>query len=683
MCHRSAAKRTFVHAKSPRRSTATISKEQYFNSATRTSTASPRLFSRPIQRFSRPCVFVATATPSAFLKPEVIFYFFNQNLTCLTTTENFLDLLQCSCNRFRLKTSISSVIGEDLNNYNNSALFIDDALMEEEQSDSMYDSEEDNISQYARSNEPLHYKEMPTMVIDILDAACDDNKGIFNYVYHSELTRAISIMFLPWTLPVEFMFKFTKRLIHLVPRFKASNHSKNVVNSLLLYLNYIMHRLTYDRYQYHSRTCKHCLPRSRSRSGSQSIASSFHNVPCNHGMSNSRTSLNKLAIESTANANTANNDTEKSSLILPELRQNGQLIASAHRHSGASISSSTNNNQFYFPKICPRHRVPSVCSSEASFSQRNNNSSNSNTPSQKNFLAVVSRRTSKSRGGQRARMNYSGSDVASSVDLNEFKLSNAFFTKNRSKSRQQQLKKSEACFSSSLPARTSDTYRKASSPKSPPKTIVEKTICEADLDTINKYHASSSAIQITKQQGKKLVHFDLDVSGTSSDDDEKVSVSNNDVYTGERLFKQAASCSLNEMMRIKDEDEENVEMSVPFTNLSTNATDDEKGALLVDPAVTLEQTEQDDMNRNESANFLFSYEEGDIKMPEQKEEKEKCFGDEEMDDDDDEDNEGEKETSGKKETSMEWANSSVATTGGGDDNYWDNLEFNAMGKLNI
>ncbi len=60
------------------------------------------------------------------------------------------------------------MIGEDVNIYSSYGGngFGEDMLVEEDQSDSMYDSEEDNISQYAQSNEPLHYKEMPTLVCE-------------------------------------------------------------------------------------------------------------------------------------------------------------------------------------------------------------------------------------------------------------------------------------------------------------------------------------------------------------------------------------------------------------------------------------------------------------------------------------------------------------------------------------
>lgn len=68
-------------------------------------------------------------------------------------------MLQCSCYKLREKNSISSVFGEELNVYS----IFDENEIEE---DSMYDSEEDNITQYAQSNPPLNYQEMPTSVCE-------------------------------------------------------------------------------------------------------------------------------------------------------------------------------------------------------------------------------------------------------------------------------------------------------------------------------------------------------------------------------------------------------------------------------------------------------------------------------------------------------------------------------------
>ncbi len=66
-------------------------------------------------------------------------------------------MLQCSCNFSREKNSISSVFGEDL------TLPMFDSEFENQVA---YDSEEDQIIQYADSNAPLNYKEMPTSVCD-------------------------------------------------------------------------------------------------------------------------------------------------------------------------------------------------------------------------------------------------------------------------------------------------------------------------------------------------------------------------------------------------------------------------------------------------------------------------------------------------------------------------------------
>ena len=71
------------------------------------------------------------------------------------------DLLQCSCNFSREKNSISSVFGEDL-----TTLSMFDSEFENQQQQVSYDSEEDQIIQYADSNAPLNYKEMPTSVCD-------------------------------------------------------------------------------------------------------------------------------------------------------------------------------------------------------------------------------------------------------------------------------------------------------------------------------------------------------------------------------------------------------------------------------------------------------------------------------------------------------------------------------------
>ncbi|CAF0713096.1 unnamed protein product [Brachionus calyciflorus] len=267
------------------------------------------------------------------------------------------NLLQCSCFRIRDRTSISSVIGEDLHAYS----IFDEEEVSEENSSSLYDSDEDNILQYAQTNQPINYGEMPTSVSQILDAACDDDKGLINLIYNSQLSRAISIFFLPWTLPVEFSVKFSKKALEMIPQIKVSPDSKGVVDSILLLINYLIHRFTYDRYQYHSRvSCKLC---NFGRNAGSSLTSGIPYSVCHHG--SAIESLTKISnVDSTSDA------------------------------SRLSVN--------MYPKICPRHRVPSICSSE-----------------------TASMSSYRYRKPKRNR-SYISSDVASSVDLNEYKSSRSY-----------------------------------------------------------------------------------------------------------------------------------------------------------------------------------------------------------------------------------------------------------------
>ncbi len=75
--------------------------------------------------------------------------------------------MKCSCKFERDKISISSVIGEDINE-----LSIFDS---EYENNDNYDSEEEKIIQYANSNEPLNYEEMPTTV-------CESKSSHFYYL---------------------------------------------------------------------------------------------------------------------------------------------------------------------------------------------------------------------------------------------------------------------------------------------------------------------------------------------------------------------------------------------------------------------------------------------------------------------------------------------------------------------
>lgn len=154
---------------------------------------------------------------------------------------NKKDLLQCSCSRSWEKMSINSMFGEHLNGFENSSAIVgaddDEEVMDVDDESDVYDSEEDNVAtllQYANT-QPLAYQEMPAsvcastckkaviqllsyefndlakLIFKVLDAACNDSQGLLNFIFDSQLSRAISIIFLPWTLPVEFCLNFTKK----------------------------------------------------------------------------------------------------------------------------------------------------------------------------------------------------------------------------------------------------------------------------------------------------------------------------------------------------------------------------------------------------------------------------------------------------------------------------------------
>jgi hypothetical protein len=151
-------------------------------------------------------------------------------------------------------TSISSVIGEDLHAYNMfDSNVSDNKNVYEEESEEGEEVEEELEEKINYHNEPLNYQEMPTAVCEILDVACADDKGLINYVYASKLSRAISIMFLPWLLPIEFSINFTKRFLELIPKVQVPTHSTNLLDNMLIALNYFIQRFTYDKYQYHAR----------------------------------------------------------------------------------------------------------------------------------------------------------------------------------------------------------------------------------------------------------------------------------------------------------------------------------------------------------------------------------------------------------------------------------------------
>lgn len=145
-------------------------------------------------------------------------------------------------------------------------------------------------------------------------------------------------MLLPWSLPVEFSLGFTKKLLELLPTIKVSQNPSNLVDSVLIYLNFLIQKLTYDKYQYHTRvTCKLCVPRRLSKSNS-----------------NNQNIQIKICCHSNANKMICNDS---------ESEKNGSIGVHQHQHT------------LSYPKLCARHRVPSVCSSEGFYKYKNRGNS--------------------------------------------------------------------------------------------------------------------------------------------------------------------------------------------------------------------------------------------------------------------------------------------------------------------
>ncbi len=116
--------------------------------------------------------------------------------------------------------------------------------------------------------------------------------------------------------------------MQLLPQIKVSQNPTNLLDSVLIYLNFLIQKLTYDKYQYHTRvTCKLCVP-SENISSSQNFQIKFcyHANKTNNSIKNEHTTFDDFESEHTD---------------------------SVHNH-----------NMLSYPKLCARHRVPSVCSSE-------------------------------------------------------------------------------------------------------------------------------------------------------------------------------------------------------------------------------------------------------------------------------------------------------------------------------
>ncbi len=373
-----------------------------------------------------------------------------------------------------------------------------------------------------------------------------------------------------------------------------------------------------------------------------------------------------------------------------------------HAHTARNSSSLTNcsgqhgsrSNHLMLPKMCPRHRVPSVGSSEAG----------GNSYPKSNELFGY-----KNRKSRRSRSYLSTSEVASSVDLNEFRhTSTSFFLKRK----KQQSSSSAALkynLSSSAPNRPNTTgsgngfgknnanaytavYKKSSHKSSKSTGIIipetnESIVASTANGTSGKHisYPTSNAIHIgsgnpmnsllnrVRKENANRVHFSLantddedsssvvdSVTGVPDSSNaavDKLSVSN-ETFDADKLFKQALSSKHQQQaaQSSEEDDDDDEDTYHSFTRHSSNLKSVVDDVEMTETTDTNEK-ENSDANRtllaNNSSNLLFSLEESKLREATNSTSEVinlNCEG---------------------KKSSIEW------------ENYWDNLEFNALGKLNI
>jgi hypothetical protein len=276
------------------------------------------------------------------------------------------NLLECSCSKFlRPKTTLYSVIGEDFEDVNAyddySKIDVDeDRRRGENENDAesvitSYDSDEEKINQYAHSNEPLKYEEMPVSVCEILDTAVNDNTGLISYIQNSQVSRLVSIAFLPWTLPIEFSFNFSKRVINLLPQMKAKSNSY-IVDLMVKYMNAFIERLTYDKYQYHARmNCKCCVEAANhSEDGDEDGDKDTQRTM----------TANSMQFDLWCHHNNLKNKENQERLEEMDVASM-KSGASSRLYSRSDVTrrrQRTTHSLNGLPRLCARHRVPSVSS---------------------------------------------------------------------------------------------------------------------------------------------------------------------------------------------------------------------------------------------------------------------------------------------------------------------------------
>jgi hypothetical protein len=409
-----------------------------------------------------------------------------------------------------------------------------------------------------------------------------------------------------------------------------------------------------------------------------------------------------------------------------------------HNHNGAknnNNNSTAHSHHLSLPKICPRHRVPSVGSSEAG-------GGGSSYPKSNELFGYKSGTGGRSSGttrSRRSRSHLSTSELASSVDLNEFRLSKSYYAKHKRPS-----PVTNPFISASVPSNNNKLgagrnssvyvnplYNRKSMQKNSRKSSTGIIIPEANESLVNvpsiviSHHGNSStnnnrqtgSMNIgngttallnrtsVRKENSNRVHFSL--TNTSDDDEEvddvdssagsganataavpianskagaaaaaavagleKLSMSN-ETFDADKLFQQALSSSEVPVGNCSDDDDDVEEDAGAayrhaFARHSLNnmvddvemaeVEDDSCDAVKQQTQFVLKDADPSKIVVNSvSSGLLFGLEDAIESGPAAASNSNEAMN---------------LDCEGKK-SSIEW------------ENYWDNLEFNALGKLNI
>ena len=281
-------------------------------------------------------------------------------------------------------------------------------------------------------------------------------------------------------------------------------------------------------------TCNLC-PRSRSNSQTKGAGIQFSVQACYHSNS-SVNKHNELMDDSNYEMQTKFSDTS---------------------------SHTSRMSAMYYPKLCPRHRVPSVCSSEA---------------------------TSHYRDRRSRRTTSNASDLASSVDINEFKSkSSRFYTrKNNSSGVLKNFQEGSRSSSGGNKHARGSTKTNASAPSIPWNyrrylSVGDKSHQEDEdkqtLFTVNQHDvanpdSTANALKLKNpKETSNRVHFHLNAKALTSTDEEDEASAENTLEKRDNQSSHAPNMSIREVANesnFSNESTKNEESPQPTSAMPVN-----------------------------------------------------------------------------------------------------------------